>query len=256
MTMGAPRIRVLAFSHPGAVRTHNEDSVAIGTWITPDSIPSPVASVHDLSDPVSIIVFDGMGGHNAGEVASRLAAMTLSAALQRRLDADALATEIKAVNRAVFDAASSSSDQAAMGTTVAGLWFCADHAFWFNVGDSRVYRYRDGFMRQLSVDDIGASGGITQALGGAASFIDVEPHVDDEPIVPGWNYLICSDGLTDMVAFGTIEAALAEPAEIAIRLLFDKAMAAGGHDNISVVLIEVEAPFEVSGTKTPGGDNV
>lgn len=256
MTMAATRLKVLAFSHPGAVRMHNEDSVAIGTWIATDSMPSPVASVHDLSDPISVIVFDGMGGHNAGEVASRLAAMALSAALKRRLDADALAAEIKVVNQAVFDAAGSSPDHAGMGTTVAGLWFCTERAFWFNVGDSRVYRYRDDFLRQLSIDDIGISGGITQALGGAASFINVEPHVDEEPIVPGWNYLICSDGLTDMVPFDAIEAALSEPPEIAIRSLFESAMAAGGHDNISLVLIEVEAPIEVSGTDALGGDNV
>jgi len=83
----------------------------------------------------------------------------------------------------------------------------------------------------------------------------VEPHIDDEPIVAGWRYLICSDGLTDLVPFDVIETTLASSAEVAVRSLFDQAMRAGGHDNISLVLIDVEDSITVNEASVSGGEN-
>lgn len=254
--MTALAVRILAFTHAGAVRPHNEDCLAVGGRIESAPMTEPIEIVHDLAQPVVLMVCDGMGGHNAGEVASDLAIRKLVRDLPGGAAESALAESLRRANQIVFDAAAIEPGRAGMGTTVAGIRIAAEGAFWFNVGDSRIYRYRNGFMRQLSIDDSGPTGGLTQALGGAGAFIDVEPHVGDEPVVAGWRYLICSDGLTDMVSFEEIEAALAEAPEIAVRRLFDAAMAAGGHDNISILLALVEGWVDTIEADVPGGDDV
>lgn len=263
--MTVNRLKVLAFSHQGAVRPHNEDTISVGTWVAPKSMLAPEVSEHNLNKPVAVIVFDGMGGHNAGDVASDLAARELSTALAncyqsvggrpRAITASDLSREIQCANVTVYNSSRTDPSLKGMGTTVAGLWFHPTFGYSFNVGDSRIYRFRDGFLRQLSVDHVGPTGGITQSLGGTTTLAGVEPHIDDEPIVAGWRYLICSDGLTDLVPFDVIETTLASSAEVAVRSLFDQAMRAGGHDNISLVLIDVEDSITVNEASVSGGEN-
>lgn len=234
-------IQVQALTHRGAVREGNEDRIVVGDWSEAGVMAEPRVSDHDLGGPLGVMVCDGMGGHNAGEVASAIAAETLVPILSQAADATSLAAILRATNRAIFDAAAETPARRGMGTTAAGLHITADGLFWFNVGDSRIFRHRDGFLRQLSVDDIGASGGLTQALGGADAFLEIEPHVEPEPLNPGWRYLLCSDGLTDMVAEEAIEAAINEAPDTAVDRLFQSAMAAGGKDNISIILVSVGA---------------
>jgi serine/threonine protein phosphatase PrpC len=81
---------------------------------------------------------------------------------------------------------------------------------------------------------------ITQALGGAATFLEVAPHVGTEPLVLGWRYLLCSDGLTDMVNIASIEDSIVEDDGVTVVKLVDKAMSAGGKDNISIVLVRIQ----------------
>ena len=241
-------LRVAALTHQGARRSGNEDTICVGAWVRGEPMPSARDTRHELSTPIVCLVCDGMGGHDAGEVASALAARTLSISLNGPATEGSIAKAIREVNADVFRAADGAGGRAGMGTTVAGLWFSDQGLIWFNVGDSRVYRFRDGFARQLTVDDVrtqpdGSRVGhvITQALGGAERFIEIDPHVGDEPLVMGWRYLICSDGLTDMVPIEVIEAKLALDLEAALEGLFSAAMAAGGEDNISIVLASVES---------------
>ena len=129
-----------------------------------------------------------------------------------------------------------------MGTTVAGLLLSAARVLWFNVGDSRVYRYRDGSLQQLSVDHVPPglrSGIITQSLGGGFGFVPIEPDIGADDLAVPSRWLVCSDGLTDMIDDTEIARCLEDNDEEAARKLFEAAMAAGGDDNISIILTSV-----------------
>jgi PPM family protein phosphatase len=205
-----------------------------------------------------------MGGHAAGEDASRLAAFRLSEASRQVKDEREMAALLRRINHEIFDAMGADSRRLGMGTTVAGLLIRRTDIIWFNVGDSRIYRYRDGFLRQLSIDDVpdreancgGRSHTITQALGGAHETVEVTPHVGREPLIAGWCYLLCTDGLTDHVDLNAIEAAVAAGGEAAAKALFERAMAGGGRDNISIVLVCIEeAGDRANGAAGSGHDD-
>ena len=82
---------------------------------------------------------------------------------------------------------------------------------------------------------------MTQALGGAPQFIDIDPHIGTEPLADGWRYLICSDGLTDVVSASTIEGIISDSDETSVRILLDATLAEGAPDNVSIVMITVKA---------------
>jgi serine/threonine protein phosphatase PrpC len=128
------------------------------------------------------------------------------------------------------------------GTTVVGLLLTASRALWFNIEDSRLYHFGDRRLVQLSVDDVPRdvrNGTITQSLGGSLSFTPVAPHMSAEDLVVPSRWLLCSDGLTDMVGHAAIEQSMAAGDEEAVRLLFAQAMDAGGADNISIIVASV-----------------
>jgi serine/threonine protein phosphatase PrpC len=242
-------IEVVAFTHTGRVREHNEDTVAVGEWVRNEPMEAPERFSLDAERPVVVLVADGMGGHNAGEVASRLAAERLGHVLARAdLDAAEIEAALLSVNREIFDRMRERPEWLGMGTTVVGLVFAGDRAWAFNVGDSRGYRVQDGFLAQITTDDTRdavaygeagpgrKTGAITQALGGAPSFVEILPHVQGVRVRPGSVFLLCSDGLSDMVGLDDMEAALSDDLGQSARALFDKAMAAGGEDNVSIVL--------------------
>jgi serine/threonine protein phosphatase PrpC len=202
----------------------------------------------DLQGDV-VLVADGMGGHRGGDHASKLAADAFLLNDRPLNTLDELASFLEAANRSIFDAADEDMGLRGMGTTVAGVICNSDALLWFNVGDSKVYRFRDEFLQQLSVDDVAstvvvsgaAKAGLTQALGGARQFLDIEPHIGIEPLAPGWRYLICSDGLTDVVPTSSIEQILTQSDKDAAQLLLDMALAKGAPDNVSIILITVWA---------------
>ncbi len=119
----------------------------------------------------------------------------------------------------------------------------APRFLWFNVGDSRLYRYHRGRLAQLSVDDTPPgrrSGVITQSLGGGEPPPKIAPHVGQERLLDPSRFLLCSDGLTDMLDDKDIEDCLALADPEAVVNLFERAMRAGGVDNISIVLVSVD----------------
>jgi serine/threonine protein phosphatase PrpC len=110
------------------------------------------------------------------------------------------------------------------------------------VGDSRIYQCSEGRLEQLSVDDVPPgprSGLITQTLGGAPYFVPIAPHTGRLELALPSRFLLCSDGLTDMLDDAEIERALAGSDEDAVRALFAAAMQAGGADNLSVIIVSV-----------------
>ena len=210
------------------------------------------------------VVADGMGGYEGGEVASALAVEAIHE-LVRRTAGDADVTwpykiepqrtihenEIMVATRLANDriCARRSGDLGEMGSTVVVLRFTTEHAIIGHVGDSRVYRMRDGVVEQLTVDHslanqliaAGMAPGadfawrhvVTRALGTASGVPDVmRAHVRAGDV-----FLVCSDGLSEVLSPAQIAELLAAPAELACRALVDAAYVAGSRDNISAIVV-------------------
>jgi serine/threonine protein phosphatase PrpC len=206
------------------------------------------------------VVADGMGGAQAGEVASRLAAETFDSDLGSGPPETVLREAFGVANRKIFDHASRDESVAGMGTTLTAAIVDAEHdeVAIGHVGDSRAYRLRDGKLERLTqdhslVEELRRKGQlteqqaeehpqrsvITRALGPEAS---VEPDIATVAARPGDVYLICSDGLTTMLGEEKIAALLGSGEELAgiVRGLIDAANKAGGRDNITAVAFRLE----------------
>ncbi len=241
----------------GLQRTNNEDSAAVD-------------EARGL-----IILADGMGGYNAGEVASGMATSFIQTELGRWLaeaaesasDADvrrAIEICVDNANRAIFNAANSNSQYAGMGTTLVVGVFRAARLLLCHVGDSRGYRLRAGRLQQITHDhsllqeqidaglitreqaEFSANKNLVTRAVGVEDAVLVETHVHD--VLPDDIYLLCSDGLSDLLADETI-AELLQSRELlpeAAATLIGAATAAGGKDNIAVVLARVRGPASAS----------
>ena len=251
------RVRFAGDTHVGRKRGHNEDSL------------------HLPQDERLAIVADGMGGHAAGEVASRMAVETMvshfrDTAHERtvtwpfkmdagtRADRTRLATAIKLANMNILEASRREAGAKGMGTTVVAALFLDDAVLFGHVGDSRAYRVRDGRIEQLTEDhslindyikmkrmtlEEAASwpqkNVIVRALGMrdaiAVDLLEERPRVGDV-------YLLCSDGLSGMVADELIRNVLLVERDLdrAVEQLIGAANDAGGADNITVVLARLE----------------
>jgi len=234
----------------GRARSNNEDSVAIDEWSS------------------LVVLADGMGGYNAGEVASCMATSFIKSELGRWLsEAAGTATDtdvrrameicVDNANRAIFNAANSNPRYAGMGTTLVVGVFRETRLLLGHVGDSRCYRMRAGRLTQITHDhsllqeqiDAGlitaeqaafsANKNLVTRAVGVEDTVLLETHQHD--VLPGDIYVLCSDGLTDMLDDETI-AQLLQRCELlpeAATALIDAANDAGGKDNISVVLARV-----------------
>jgi len=234
----------------GRARNNNEDSVA----------------VDDAS--ALVVLADGMGGYNAGEVASSMATAFIKTELGRWLsEASEAATDadvrramdicVDNANRAIFNAANSNPQYAGMGTTLVVGVFRDGRLLMGHVGDSRAYRLRAGRLNQITHDhsllqeqiDSGlitaeqaafsANKNLVTRAVGVEDTVLLETHLHD--VLPGDTYLLCSDGLSDMLDDESIQQLLvsAETLPEAAGALIDAANDAGGKDNISVVLARV-----------------
>jgi len=223
-------------THQGMVRDQNEDSV----------FPK---SSGESDDDALVIVADGMGGHVAGEVASRLA---INAAASSDLGAS---DRVAAGNRAIREEVARDPGLEGMGTTMTLLEIDNDMATIAHIGDSRAYLLRDGELRQLTDDHTVAAEYVAQGQMsaeeaarapqrhmllrtlGLTRFVNVDEIEVD--LKAGDRILLCSDGLTEMVRDEKIGKALTKgtPDEVVWKLV-EMANDAGGVDNISVVVVE------------------
>jgi protein phosphatase len=220
-------VSVAALSHPGEVREINEDRYSVIHFMDEASDkPSSVA-----------IVADGIGGHQAGEVASQITVDKLTESLTASEGVDIIADLEQAVigaGRAVSAAAAEDESLQGMGSTVAIAWVIDHHLHTVTVGDSRIYllvlhRHLGGdkdpepdTRLRLSTEESDEQSRSNQGL----------------RLTPGDQILLCSDGLTDLVEDHEILETLqaTSPAE-SVSKLVDQARARGGHDNITVVLV-------------------
>ena len=200
-------------------------------------------------------VADGMGGHNGGETASAGARDGMIAALRgKEASLDALRDAVVQVNADLFRQQAEDESLSGMGTTLSVIWLSEHFVYLAHVGDSRVYRFRDGKLEQMTDDhslvgELMRAGYLTPEQAenhpnknvilravGTESGIDVDLAVEERNAGDLW--LICSDGLHGMVKDDKMEAILSvNTPEAAAKLLMDAALAAGGRDNISVVLV-------------------
>lgn len=238
-------------SDTGRARSNNEDSVALD------------------ADTRLIVLADGMGGYNAGEVASSMATSFIKTELGRWLgEASDQATDAEVrramdicvdnANRAIFNAANSNPVYAGMGTTLVLGVFRANCLLLGHVGDSRGYRLRAGRLSQITHDhsllqeqiDAGLITAeqaafssnknlVTRAVG-VEDTVLLETHLHE--VQPGDMYLLCSDGLSDMIDDDSIAHLLqgCDSLEEGAAALVDAANDAGGKDNISVILARVK----------------
>ena len=234
--------RITAFTHRGRVRDQNEDTIAVGDWVSVVDMPGPEQTRHELGTPLACVIADGMGGHNAGEVASRYVVRRLAGEPEELIDMRRAAQTLRAIDSELYRAMAADPDLRGMGTTVVGL-VLAPRLVWFNVGDSRLYRCEAGGLVQMSIDDVPPgprSGLLTQTLGGSFVQSEISPHAGEEPLNAADRFLLCSDGLTDMLASAEIEACMKHADFDAASMLFERAMRAGGADNVSIVIASVE----------------
>ena len=204
-------------------------------------------------------VADGMGGHQAGEVASAMAvdAVRRMARSHEKPSIAALREAVLAAHEAILARAAASSACSGMGTTLSLLWHGGGYAYIAHVGDSRIYRLRAGRLEQITqdhslVEEMVRSGLITaeearvhprrniitRALGTQG---ENAPDLLAADVKPGDVWLLCSDGLTGMVEDAEIERVLAaQPLEQAADTLLRMALEAGGRDNITLILYRCE----------------
>ncbi|MDO8879511.1 MAG: Stp1/IreP family PP2C-type Ser/Thr phosphatase [Coriobacteriia bacterium] len=238
-------------SHVGMVRPGNEDAYLLA--------------------PPLYAVADGLGGHQAGEIASSLAIDTLLDTAPRQADAKALGRSIRRANAAVIDAAASGRGRSGMGTTLTAAMVDGTRIAVAHVGDSRAYLLHLGALEQLTQDhsmvaDLVRQGRlsaeearnhpnrsvITRALG---SDPDTLADTFEVEAASGDRLLLATDGLTGLVRDEDIErilAAAATPAT-AVDQLIDAALDAGGHDNVTVVVADIGKVKPTRAARSAGG---
>ncbi len=248
-------------SDPGLRRTSNEDSYST------------------RPDIGLFVVADGMGGHVAGEVASRVAVEAIEAFIKETagadknrtwpfpfdpalsLEANRLRAAFRLANRHIASAIADSVDLRGMATTASAILFGARHACVAHVGDSRVYVLRDGTLHQITADHSWVEeqvragtltpsaarqhpwrNVVTRALSGGE---DPEVDVTEVNPLPGERYLLCSDGLFTVLGDERIAEILRRPdgdLQAACGQLIDAANQGGGPDNITTLVLDINAP--------------
>ena len=253
-------IEMASATHTGMVRAHNEDSIGI-----------------DAAIGLAVLA-DGMGGYNAGEVASGIAVTLITKETRETVlrippyEADAetgeamatriLRNVINKANSSIYQAANTQPQYAGMGTTLVVALLCDNQISVAHIGDSRLYRQRGGELEQLTRDhsllqEQIDSGMISKEMARRSQnknlvtrAVGIEPDVDAEintfEVAEGDVFLLCSDGLNDMVEDEDIHLtlnSLSANLPLAASQLVQMANDNGGRDNISVILIRVKRSF-------------
>ena len=240
--------------HIGKIRNNNEDNF----WCCGDSLEAQNQGMsHILSGYMKqseyplLAVFDGMGGESCGEMAAFLAAEACGEHFKTakdgiRNDPEEFLNEIcESMNQAICDYGRTNKINS-MGTTAALLAFAEDAVYSCNLGDSRIYKSDREKFYQISQDHVlGRSlfgkAPLTQYLGMEEENLQLEPSISRQEIKIGDRFLLCSDGITDMLSDGEIADILSRDIPVAktVEILVDRALKKGGRDNITVVLCEI-----------------
>lgn len=246
------KISIDAICDKGLVRDTNQDMILVGTEMLRDQAKSYEFDFESTDVPFIVAVADGMGGHQGGECASQIIVQEMKkviSELPRNLDSmglkGVLGDKIKAIHSFLLAQNKVSLEKSGMGSTFVGLLFYNAGIFFINIGDSRLYRFRDRILVQLSKDHslaavldepTMAKNVIINSFGGGERiFFDFEDI--SERTFEGDAFLLCSDGLNSEVKDEEIETIL--KSQDSHSLLVEHAKRKGGKDNISVVVLRL-----------------
>jgi len=246
------RTTISGQTHPGLIRTRNEDALA---WNEPNHLA---------------VLADGMGGHNAGDVASSMALEIIQNIICERLpglarpDSGRLRTDlvinaIENANTQIYQAAQTNAEKTGMGATLALTLFHRDKVIVAHIGDSRVYRLRKHRLKSLThdhslVNQLIAQGSLTKEEAKTSRYRNVitralghrgrvEPEIRILKTMPQDIYLLCSDGLYDMISecdIRDIVSRYSNDLRAAAQHLVAKANENGGKDNVTAILVKAE----------------
>lgn len=240
-------IEYFCVSHTGNIRTRNQDNFfCLNEYMPPDNNGSDgiIKGVTRSVDSHVFAVFDGMGGEECGEVAAYIAAKQMSEFNFENDSSLELLQYCKKVNNEICRYTADNS-LISMGTTAAILMFARKKILLCNIGDSKIFRFTDGVLQQISYDHVsisafGTKPPLTQNLGIKEDELIISPYTATGEYHNNDIYLICSDGLTDMVSNEDIENILnSSQKEDSANLLLHKALENGGKDNITFILLYI-----------------
>jgi serine/threonine protein phosphatase PrpC len=254
--MTALHTTIAGQTHPGMIRSRNEDALA---W----------------NEPIHLAVLaDGMGGHNAGDVASSMALEIIQDTICNQLPklshpdsgrrrSGLILNAIETANTQIYLASQASMEKTGMGATLALTLFHRDKIIVAHVGDSRVYRLRRRRLKALThdhslINQLVAQGTMTKEEASTSRYRNVitralghmdtvEPDIRVLSTMPEDIYLLCSDGLYDMVSEGEIQDIVSRNSEdlrTAAQQLIAKANDNGGKDNVTAILVKIETALE------------
>ena len=233
-------------SHIGNVRSINQDNfICNGTYMKAEDseIEFPISGTVSTKVLTLFGIFDGMGGEECG--ASYIAAKEAATMPIKKDGVLALTDYCKEANTKICEYAENNS-VSAMGTTAAMLLCSKDEITLCNIGDSKVFQFANGELEQISKDHIvisafGTKPPLSQNLGIPPEQLLIEPYLSQGRYKNGDKYLVCSDGLTDMLSLEEIKELLdGQSVEDGTTNLVNKALENGGKDNVTVILLEIK----------------
>ncbi len=256
-------LQVCGISDLGCKRDENQDAILVDSIIEKKEVRLTLPLEGHYYPHYGLLgaVADGLGGQQGGAVASLIALEALagkkyelSKFSQASQATDFLRDKIQSIHKLVIDQGQLNPELEGMGTTLTGVYLHHNYKVFFHVGDSRLYRFRGGFMMQVTMDhslenisqqeggeynQTSKSGIITSSIGGGKS-ASCEVDTGELKFTQGDILLLCSDGLSDMVTLEAMEDILAGRDDLvsAAHSMVNAAKEAGGSDNISLVLIE------------------
>lgn len=245
-------LEISATSRVGCVRANNEDMILVGDCFIRNDEFHTLVELKD-KDRCMMAIADGMGGHNSGDVASSLSLHNLQFFfndIPNGMNAsefnETIIGWLDSVNHIIESKGLVDNSMKGMGTTLVAFAYYDGDFYSLNCGDSRLYRFRDGQLSQLTTDHsldnmmgtVKRTSVITNCIGGGCktSFFDIVQMTND--IRRGDVYLLCSDGLTDMLSDHRISVLLGNGADA--NQLCEAAIERGGLDNVSACRIDVK----------------
>ncbi len=250
------RLHYSCISHIGHCRHMNQDNFICNRRYMGDGqgpITFPLTGSVKAGGSSLFGIFDGLGGEDCGEIASLLAARQAAAVSVGRKPVKALLDFCEKANKTICQYAFENK-LSSMGTTAALLAFARHEVVLCNIGDSRIFHFTNSRLRQISEDHVavapyGVKPPLSQNLGIPPSKLELAPYAARGEYRDEDLYLLCSDGLTDMLLPEEIERILMEsPFEAVSKKLLDTALEHGGRDNITMIVCKVEKKTGVFGT--------
>lgn len=242
----------------GRIRGNNEDNLYFAGRILEqdhDGLQHPLSQTFLLDKEIGFCVFDGMGGEEAGEVASYLSAQTMGKCFEMPHDTAVSPREFLfdvciQMNQEVCDR-TEALEAGRMGSTMVSFLFTESEVYVCNIGDSRAFRLRDDEWMVLSHDHVELppvglrakhKPRLTQHLGIFPDELTLEPYIAKGDLREGDQYLLCSDGLTDMLTNIEICSTLksCDDVKLGVKKLIEQAVENGGRDNITVILCRIK----------------